>query len=96
MARNQHRIYLSDIGYNGIIFALPVILGFGVRTRRAYIAQLHEQSRLLAREAAATERTAIARELHDVIAHSVSVIVLQAAAGGRLARRDPAAGGADV
>jgi signal transduction histidine kinase len=88
--RNQHRVYLADIGYNAIIFALPVILGFGVRTRRAYIAQLQEQSRLLAREAAANERTAIARELHDVIAHSVSVMVLQAAAGERLARRDPA------
>lgn len=73
--RNQHQVYLSDIGYNAIIFALPVILGFGVRTRRAYLAQLHEQSRLLAREAAARERTAIARELHDVIAHSVSVMV---------------------
>ncbi len=87
--RNQHEVYLSDIGYNAIIFALPAILGFGVRTRRAYLAQVHEQSRLLARETAANERTAIARELHDVIAHSVSVMVLQATAGGRLARRDP-------
>jgi signal transduction histidine kinase len=88
--RDQHRVYLSDIGYNAIIFALPVILGYGVRTRRAYVAQLHEQSKLLARQAAADERTAIARELHDVIAHSLSVMVLQATAGGRLARRDPA------
>jgi signal transduction histidine kinase len=88
--RNAGRVYLADIGYNAIIFALPVILGYGVRTRRAYVAQLHEQSRLRAREAAAGERTAIARELHDVIAHSVSVMVLQAAAGGRIAHRDPA------
>jgi signal transduction histidine kinase len=87
--RNQHQVNLSDIGYNAIIFALPVILGYGVRTRRAYMAQLHEQSKLLAREAASNERTAIARELHDVIAHNVTVMVLQAAAGGRLAR-DPA------
>ncbi|HEY6781957.1 MAG TPA: sensor histidine kinase [Candidatus Dormibacteraeota bacterium] len=88
--RDQHHVYLSDIGYNAIIFALPVILGYGVRTRRAYVAQLREQSKLLAREAAADERTAIARELHDVIAHSLSVMVLQATAGRRLARRDPA------
>jgi signal transduction histidine kinase len=92
--RSQHHVYLSDIGYNAIIFALPVILGYGVRTRRAYVAQLQEQSKLLAREAAADERTAIARELHDVIAHSVSVMVLQATAGRRLARRDPANAGA--
>jgi signal transduction histidine kinase len=87
--RNQQRVYLSDIGYNAIIFALPVILGYGMRTRRAYLAQLHEQSVLLAREAAANERTAIARELHDVIAHSLSVMVLQATAARRRARRDP-------
>jgi signal transduction histidine kinase len=92
--RNQHHVDLSDIGYNAIIFALPVILGYGVRTRRAYVAQLHEQSKLLAREAVANERTMIARELHDVIAHSVSVMTLQAAAGGRLARRDPASAAA--
>jgi signal transduction histidine kinase len=92
--KNQHRVYLYDIGYNGILFALPVVLGYSVRTRRAYVAQLHEQSKLLAREAAATERTSIARELHDVIAHSVSVMVLQATAGRRLARRDPASASA--
>src|ERR1019366_7043368 len=86
--RSQHHVYLSDIGYNAIIFTLPVILGYGVRTRRAYVAQLQEQSKLLAREAAAGERTTIARELHDVIAHSLSVMVLQASAGRRLARRD--------
>ena len=88
--RSQHHVYLSDIGYNAIIFTLPVILGYGVRTRRAYVAQLQEQSKLLAREAAAGERTTIARELHDVIAPSLSVMVLQASAGRRLARRDPA------
>lgn len=87
--RDQHRVFLPDISYNAIIFALPVILGYGMRARRAYVAQLHEQSRLLAREAAANERIAIARELHDVIAHSLSVMVLQATAGRRRARRDP-------
>jgi signal transduction histidine kinase len=87
--RNEHRVYLYDIGYNAIIFAMPAILGFGVRTRRAYIAEVRERSKLLAREAVAEERTAIARELHDVIAHSVSVMVLQATAGKRVALRDP-------
>jgi len=57
---NQHRVYLYDIGYNAVIFAMPAILGYGVRTRRANIAQLHERSELLAREAVAEERTAIA------------------------------------
>lgn len=87
--RNQHRVYLYDLGYNAILFSLPIILGYGVRTRRAFVAQLREQSKLMARQAATNERTAIARELHDVIAHSVSVMVLQAAAGKRVSRRDP-------
>ncbi|MGH7721799.1 MAG: sensor histidine kinase [Candidatus Dormibacteria bacterium] len=87
---NQGHVNLSDLPYNGLLFASPAVLGYGVRTRRAYLTQLEDRGALLAREAAAEERTHIARELHDVIAHSVSVMVLQATAGGRLARRDPA------
>jgi signal transduction histidine kinase len=87
---NHGRVYLADLSYNWLLFAVPVIVGYGVRTRRAYIAQLEERQRLVSREAAAEERNRIARELHDVVSHSVSVMVLQAAAGARVARRDPA------
>ncbi|MEO8898472.1 MAG: sensor histidine kinase [Candidatus Dormibacter sp.] len=86
---NQGRVNLSDLPYNWLLFALPGLLGYGVRTRRAFVTQLEERGALLAREAAVEERNHIARELHDVIAHSVSVMVLQATAGGRLAKRDP-------
>ncbi|MCQ4212753.1 sensor histidine kinase [Streptomyces longispororuber] len=66
-------------------FALAWVLGDSLRTRRAYLAQLEERANRLEREreaqskvAVAAERARIARELHDVVAHNVSVMVVQA------------------
>ncbi|MEV0266685.1 sensor histidine kinase [Streptomyces sp. NPDC050617] len=66
-------------------FVLAWVLGDSVRTRRAYWAQLQERADRLekereaqARMAVAAERARIARELHDVVAHNVSVMVVQA------------------
>ncbi|PRH79947.1 two-component sensor histidine kinase [Streptomyces solincola] len=66
-------------------FVLAWVLGDSMRTRRAYFAQLEERARRLEREreaqskvAVAAERARIARELHDVVAHNVSVMVVQA------------------
>jgi signal transduction histidine kinase len=50
-----------------------------------------EADRLAAAErAVASERSRIAREMHDVVAHSMSVISVQAAAGREIVRSDPA------
>jgi signal transduction histidine kinase len=54
----------------------------GDRERRAEIAERERD--LVAREAVVEERARIARELHDVIAHHVSMIVLQAGAERRV------------
>ncbi|MFJ8826274.1 sensor histidine kinase [Streptomyces sp. NPDC102467] len=66
-------------------FALAWVLGDSLRTRRAYLAQLEERANRLEKEreaqskvAVAAERARIARELHDVVAHNVSVMVVQA------------------
>ncbi|CAM5257159.1 hypothetical protein SALBM217S_01061 [Streptomyces griseoloalbus] len=66
-------------------FALAWALGDSIRTRRAYFAQLEERAARLEKEreaqakvAVAAERARIARELHDVVAHNVSVMVVQA------------------
>jgi signal transduction histidine kinase len=75
----------------------PFALGVISRSRNALADQLAVRGRelaaeeqLFAAEAARLERLRIARELHDIVAHSVSVMVIQAAAGQRLAKRDPA------
>ncbi|MFF4737938.1 sensor histidine kinase [Streptomyces sp. NPDC001262] len=66
-------------------FLLAWVLGDSMRTRRAYWAQLEERAERLekdreqqSRMAVTAERARIARELHDVVAHNVSVMVVQA------------------
>lgn len=66
-------------------FVLAWVLGDSMRTRRAYWAQLEERATRLEKEreqqsrmAVVAERARIARELHDVVAHNVSVMVVQA------------------
>jgi signal transduction histidine kinase len=68
-----------------IPFVLAWVLGDSMRTRRAYYAELEERAARLEREreaqskvAVAAERARIARELHDVVAHNVSVMIVQA------------------
>jgi len=52
--------------------------------------ELEEERELFAEIAMRHERARIASELHDIIGHAISVMVIQAAAGQRLAGRDPA------
>ncbi len=73
------------------VFAIAWVIGDNLRTRRAYLAELEARAARLEREreekaerAVIEERTRIARELHDVIAHNVSVMVVQASAGEEL------------
>jgi len=79
------------------LFAIAWVLGDNIRTRRAYLAELEARAERLEREreeqaerAVIEERTRIARELHDVIAHNVSVMVVQASAGEDVFDSDPA------
>jgi signal transduction histidine kinase len=73
-----------------------VALGFAVRIRRAQLAALRERAVQLeierdqrSRLAAATERTRVAREMHDILGHSLSVIITLADGGGYAADAAP-------
>jgi len=78
------------------VIAIAWVIGDNLRTRRAYLSELKERAARLEREreekadrAVIEERARIARELHDVIAHNVSVMVVQAAAGEEVFDEDP-------
>ena len=86
----------------GVILAAAWLAGDGARTRRAYLAEVERRVSDAERDrdrqaelAAAAERSRITRELHDVIAHALSVIVIQAQGGGAALRlRHPDQAGA--
>ena len=77
----------SGMLWGGILIGGAALAGFALRDRRRHAGQLADLARQLelardenARTAVASERARIARELHDVVAHSVSVMVVQAGA----------------
>jgi signal transduction histidine kinase len=83
--------------FDALPFLLAWPLGTMMRRLREYRAVLEERNRQLdqerevnARRAVLEERVRIARELHDVVAHHVSVMGVQAGVARRLFDRDPA------
>ncbi|WP_203416608.1 sensor histidine kinase [Jiangella ureilytica] len=96
---DRHPDLTMDLGANIIISCLLILgawgIGRAVRSRRLYTAELEDRARRLerahdveVRAAIAEERSRIARELHDVVAHHVSVMTVQAAGARRSLRRD--------
>ena len=70
-----------------VLLVLPAVLGLWVRTRAELLAALRDRAeraeaeqQLRAREAVLAERARITREMHDVVGHRVSLMVLQAGA----------------
>jgi signal transduction histidine kinase len=84
---------LYSYGYAAMSFATAWALGTGVRARRTQIAMLQERARRLDEERAAAvqrERVRIARDMHDIVAHSVGLMIVQAETGPLLTHTDPA------
>ncbi|MBE2319042.1 hypothetical protein DVA67_023915 [Solirubrobacter sp. CPCC 204708] len=85
----------ADFFFAGLIGAVAWGAGRMIRSRMRLAAELHEATVRLAeagederRLAAVDERRRIAREMHDVVAHSISVMVVQAGGARRILERD--------
>jgi signal transduction histidine kinase len=81
----------------GSVLVAGWAIGSSVRSRRAYLDELRARARDLERErdqqaalATAAERSRITRELHDVVAHGLAVIVMQAQGGVAAFEKRPA------
>lgn len=79
-----------------IIFSTSAVVGELVHQRRERLRELEERAvraeserELLARQAVLDERARIARDLHDVVAHAMSVMVVQAGAAERVVEQAP-------
>ena len=79
LAAQKHHNWIEVVV--GLTFAvgLPILVGRIVFNRRRRLVLDRETA---AREAVTLERTRIARELHDVVAHAMSVMIVQAGAAG--------------
>lgn len=91
--------YVADIGSRvaAVMFTVPpFVAGTVLRLRQetaeqlaARLQELEDERVLFAEIALRHERARIASELHDIVGHAISVMVIQAAAGQRLADADP-------
>jgi signal transduction histidine kinase len=77
----------GEVVFTPLLFAIAWLLGFALRQRveeteaaKARATQAEQEREIAARLAVAEERARIARELHDIVAHAMSVIVLQVGA----------------
>jgi signal transduction histidine kinase len=97
-APTGYRLIIQVLLFGGLFGGMALlawVLGDSMRYRRGYSAALEDRAARLEAErdaqakiAAAAERARIARELHDVIAHHVSVMVVQADGAGYALRSD--------
>lgn len=93
-----HVVTSADRTSSVLAIAVAWLAGENHRSRRARWAALEERAAMLENErderdrrAVADERLRIARDLHDIVSHSMSVIAVQAGTGHHLLDRDPEA-----
>ncbi|MGH8963208.1 MAG: sensor histidine kinase, partial [Jatrophihabitantaceae bacterium] len=91
-----HRDYLLAIAFLTALGVAAGVLGFNVRVRRAYLAEVEQRAARLELErdqqgrlAVAAERSRIAREMHDIIAHNLTVMIALTDGASLTAGTDP-------
>jgi signal transduction histidine kinase len=79
------QIWTEAVAFLAALCAAVWLTGYTVRTRRLYVVGLEERAATAERErdhlatiAVVEERASIARDLHDVVAHSMAVMIVQA------------------
>jgi signal transduction histidine kinase len=94
---HPNEVNLVDLVGNVAIFGIAAVFGDSVRLRKAYTGALEARAAALersqqteAKRAVAEERLRIARELHDVVAHAMSVVAVQSGVGAHVIDSDPA------
>ena len=96
LSNTSHFDIANMVSYTGL-FAASFLFGWSLQSRAARLAALEDRAEALEREheeearrAVSEERLRIAQELHDVVAHSMGVIAVQAGAGVHVIDTDPA------
>lgn len=89
--------WIGSVILTTLVLLLAVLIGANTGSKRRYVAALVDRTAQLARErdqqarlAAAAERNRIAGELHDIVAHGLTVMVRLADGADALAEQDPA------
>jgi signal transduction histidine kinase len=85
--------HLGGVVPFGLVLSTAWMVGVAVRQHRLYGEELVRHEGRRAEDRAARERARIARELHDVVAHGMSVITVQAAYGRLVVHADAAGAG---
>ena len=92
----EEELRLVEFLFIVVLFGTSAVVGELVHQRRERLRELEERAvraegerELLARQAVLDERARIARDLHDVVAHAMSVMVVQAGAAERLVEQSP-------
>lgn len=93
---DENALSIGDVALFLLMIVTAWVSGQLARTRRHYVAELQERAHRLEREretgmamAAAEERARIAREIHDVVSHSLSAVTLLADGAASTVTHDP-------